>query len=65
MRQTLEELRILNSCRHDNILPLCGYSISGPEPLLLYQFMDNGSLLDRIMCRVSGGGGGGKCGRGL
>ncbi|XP_043199091.1 interleukin-1 receptor-associated kinase 1-like isoform X2 [Amphibalanus amphitrite] len=51
IRQTLEELRILNSCRHDNILPLCGYSISGPEPLLLYQFMDNGSLLDRIMCR--------------
>ena len=29
MQQSLNELRYLNSCRHDNILPLYGYSMNG------------------------------------
>lgn len=29
MQQSLNELRYLNSCRHDNILPLYGYSTNG------------------------------------
>jgi serine/threonine protein kinase len=52
LEQSLRELRILNSCRHDNILPLFGFSVGGYEPCLVYQFMPNGSLEDRLLCRV-------------
>ena len=45
------ELRILNAVRHDNILPLYGYSLGGDFPCLVYQFMPNGSLEDRLLCR--------------
>lgn len=39
IQQSLNELKYLNSCRHDNILPLYGYSINGKEPCLVYQLM--------------------------
>lgn len=48
MRQSLNELRYLNSCRHDNILPLYGFSVGGSEPCLVYQFMAGGALEARI-----------------
>lgn len=48
MKQSLNELRYLNSCRHDNILPLYGFSMDGPEPCLVYQFMSGGSLERRL-----------------
>lgn len=48
MKQSLNELRYLNSCRHDNILPLYGFSIDGKEPCLVYQFMAGGSLESRL-----------------
>ncbi|XP_069672063.1 pelle-like serine/threonine-protein kinase pik-1 [Periplaneta americana] len=51
LEQSLRELRILNSVRHDNILPLFGISVGGGEPCLVYQFMPNGSLEDRLLCR--------------
>ncbi|XP_071454890.1 serine/threonine-protein kinase pelle [Hetaerina americana] len=51
MQQSLREMKFLNSYRHDNILPLYGYSLDGDEPCLLYQFMPNGSLEDRLLCR--------------
>ncbi|XP_035714820.1 pelle-like serine/threonine-protein kinase pik-1 isoform X2 [Folsomia candida] len=51
MKQSLGEMRFLNSYRHDNILPLYGYCLDGPHPCLVYQFMTNGSLEDRILCR--------------
>ncbi|XP_068082149.1 interleukin-1 receptor-associated kinase 4 isoform X2 [Anabrus simplex] len=51
MEQSLRELRILNACRHDNILPVYGFSVGGAEPCLVYQYMPNGSLEDRLMCR--------------
>uniref|UniRef100_A0A914ZG23 non-specific serine/threonine protein kinase n=3 Tax=Parascaris univalens TaxID=6257 RepID=A0A914ZG23_PARUN len=51
LRQSLQELRTLAKYRHDNILPLYGYSLDGPEPCLVYQYMANGSLEDRILCR--------------
>ncbi|VDN31988.1 unnamed protein product [Gongylonema pulchrum] len=44
--QSLQELRTLSKYRHDNILPLYAYSLDGPEPCLLYQYMANGSLFD-------------------
>jgi len=51
LRQSLQELRTLTKHRHDHILPLYGYSLDGPVPCLIYQFMANGSLEDRILCR--------------
>uniref|UniRef100_T1HNR1 non-specific serine/threonine protein kinase n=3 Tax=Rhodnius TaxID=13248 RepID=T1HNR1_RHOPR len=49
--QSLKELRYLNSCKHDNILALYGYSFGGPHDCLVYQYMPNGSLEDRLLCR--------------
>uniref|UniRef100_A0A182QDR7 non-specific serine/threonine protein kinase n=1 Tax=Anopheles farauti TaxID=69004 RepID=A0A182QDR7_9DIPT len=43
LQQSFNELRYLNSCRHDNIVPLFGYSLD-KEPCLVYQFMPGGSL---------------------
>lgn len=53
MQQILNELRHLNNCRHDNILPLYGYSYGGKEPCLVYQLMGGGSLEDRITDRAN------------
>ncbi|KAI6186163.1 Kinase domain protein [Aphelenchoides besseyi] len=51
IRQSLQELRHLSKLRHDNILSLYAYSMDGNDPCLIYQFMSNGSLEDRILCR--------------
>ena len=51
MDQAFNELTILNSYRIDNILPIYGISIDGPEACLVYQFMANGSLEDRLSCK--------------
>ncbi|ETN80373.1 hypothetical protein NECAME_18018, partial [Necator americanus] len=51
LRQSLQELRTLARYRHDNILPLYAFSLDGSEPCLVYQFMSNGSLEDRLLCR--------------
>lgn len=50
-QQSLRELKYLNSFRHDNILPLYGYSLGGEASCLVYQYMVNGSLEDRLLCR--------------
>lgn len=50
-QQSLRELKYLNSCRHDNILPLYGYSVGGEASCLVYQYMVNGSVEDRLLCR--------------
>lgn len=49
--QALNELTIMNSYRIDNILPIYGISIDGPEACLVYQYMSNGSLEDRLACK--------------
>lgn len=52
LKQSLNELRHLNSCRHDNVLPLYGFSldktVSSAEPCIVYQFMSGGSLEKRL-----------------
>jgi serine/threonine protein kinase len=53
IRQSMQELRTLAKFRHDNILSLYGYSLDGPEPCLIYQFMSNGSLEDRLLSKVT------------
>uniref|UniRef100_A0A0K0FAZ9 non-specific serine/threonine protein kinase n=1 Tax=Strongyloides venezuelensis TaxID=75913 RepID=A0A0K0FAZ9_STRVS len=49
--QSFQELKTLTKYRHDNILPLYGFSMDGPEPCLVYQYMANGSAEDRLLCR--------------
>uniref|UniRef100_A0A1A9WJS4 non-specific serine/threonine protein kinase n=1 Tax=Glossina brevipalpis TaxID=37001 RepID=A0A1A9WJS4_9MUSC len=48
IQQSLNELKYLNACRHDNILPLYGFSIKGEKPCLVYQLMKGGSLEQRL-----------------
>lgn len=52
LKQSLNELKHLNSCRHDNILPIFGYSLDqnvlNAEPCLIYKYMPGGSLESRI-----------------
>lgn len=48
-QQGLNELWHLNSCRHDNILPLYGFSVEpNGEPCLVYKMMTGGSLEYRL-----------------
>uniref|UniRef100_A0A182JUP9 non-specific serine/threonine protein kinase n=1 Tax=Anopheles christyi TaxID=43041 RepID=A0A182JUP9_9DIPT len=50
LQQSFNELRFLNSCRHDNIVPLFGYCLE-KEPCLVYQFMPGGSLDKSLFAR--------------
>lgn len=58
---TLEELRVqfdqeiqtLKTLNHENLVDMVGFSCDGLYPCLVYAFMANGSLLDRLAC--SGG----------
>ncbi|XP_039275902.1 interleukin-1 receptor-associated kinase 4 [Nilaparvata lugens] len=42
------EIEQLSQLSHQNLLPLVGYSIHGPELCLVYSYMENGSLMDRL-----------------
>ncbi|KAJ0170850.1 hypothetical protein K1T71_013622 [Dendrolimus kikuchii] len=46
-KELLREM-CLNQYRHDNILPLYGYSYGGPEMCLVYQLMAGGTLEQRL-----------------
>jgi len=48
LQQSYNELKYLNTIRHDNILALYGYSINGVNPCLVYQLMKGGSLENRL-----------------
>ncbi|RWS25270.1 interleukin-1 receptor-associated kinase 4-like protein, partial [Leptotrombidium deliense] len=48
--QFLNELKILTKFKHENLLPLLGIACEGPVLCLIYEYMVNGSLLDRISC---------------
>lgn len=48
LRQIMVEMRFLNTHRHDNILPLYGYSFDGSSTCLVYQMMASGSLEHRL-----------------
>ncbi|CAO2041707.1 unnamed protein product [Urochloa humidicola] len=40
----LAEVSIINRLRHKNVVPLVGWSYNKGEPLLIYEYMNNGSL---------------------
>lgn len=48
IKQSITERNCLNSYRHDNVLPLYGYSVGGPQPCLVYQYMSGGCLERRL-----------------
>lgn len=52
--QSLNELRYLNNCRHDNILPIYGYAMKDDICSIVYQLMLGGSLEDRLMKKRTG-----------
>lgn len=44
---------LFHSLKHKNLVDMVGFSCDGPYPCLVYVFMGNGSLLDRLACLVS------------
>ncbi|XP_031632740.1 serine/threonine-protein kinase pelle-like [Contarinia nasturtii] len=53
LKQILIEMRFLNKNRHDNILPLYGYSFDGSSACLVYQLMPNGCLAECLRQKKS------------
>ncbi|KAJ7555761.1 hypothetical protein O6H91_05G053800 [Diphasiastrum complanatum] len=53
-REFLAEMETLGHVHHDNLVPLLGCSTFGTEKLLVYKFMQNGSLDDWLHERQSG-----------
>ncbi|CAN6203605.1 unnamed protein product [Urochloa humidicola] len=47
----LAEVSIINRLRHKNIVPLVGWSYNKGEPLLVYEYMTNGSLDQHLFQR--------------
>ncbi|XP_054632210.1 interleukin-1 receptor-associated kinase 4 isoform X2 [Dunckerocampus dactyliophorus] len=45
-----QEVQTLKALKHDNLVDMVGYSCDGPYPCVVYAFMANGSLLDRLAC---------------
>lgn len=51
--QSLNEMRVLNNCRHDNILAIYGYAIeSSTCQFIVYQLMSGGSLEERLLLKT-------------
>lgn len=44
------EIKVLSRCIHENLLSLEGFSCDGPDWCLVYAYMANGSLQDRLAC---------------
>ncbi|KAJ7997859.1 hypothetical protein DPEC_G00216530 [Dallia pectoralis] len=45
-----QEIDILMTLKHENLVDMVGFSREGHHPCLLYVYMSNGSLLDRLAC---------------
>uniref|UniRef100_A0A3Q2XIN6 Interleukin-1 receptor-associated kinase 4 n=1 Tax=Hippocampus comes TaxID=109280 RepID=A0A3Q2XIN6_HIPCM len=45
-----QEVQTLTLLKHENLVDMVGYSSDGQYPCLVYAFMANGSLLDRLAC---------------
>jgi len=50
----LAEVSVINRLRHKNIVPLVGWSYNKGEPLLIYEYMPNGSLDQHLFRKSSG-----------
>ncbi|KAI3957130.1 hypothetical protein MKW98_002757, partial [Papaver atlanticum] len=47
-REFDNELNLLSSIQHENLVPLLGYCCKKDQQILVYPFMSNGSLQDRL-----------------
>lgn len=47
-----KEIMYLNAVKHDNVLSMYGFCFHSTGSCLIYQFMANGSLEDRLQCKV-------------
>ncbi|KAA8531479.1 hypothetical protein F0562_006169 [Nyssa sinensis] len=47
-REFDNELNLLSAIRHENLVPLLGYCCENDQQMLVYPFMSNGSLQDRL-----------------
>ncbi|KAG9130898.1 hypothetical protein Leryth_006681 [Lithospermum erythrorhizon] len=47
-REFENELNLLSSIQHENLVPLLGYCSENDQQILVYPFMSNGSLQDRL-----------------
>ncbi|XP_068132667.1 interleukin-1 receptor-associated kinase 4 isoform X2 [Hyperolius riggenbachi] len=45
-----QEIKTMAKCQHENIVKLLGFSNDGDQYCLVYTYMSNGSLLDRLAC---------------
>ncbi|KAL3641661.1 hypothetical protein CASFOL_012476 [Castilleja foliolosa] len=43
-REFLAEMETIGKVKHENLVPLLGYCVFGDERLLIYEYMENGSL---------------------
>lgn len=46
------EVKSLSHLRHNNIVPIFGYSIDGPTPCIVCEYIDGGSLQQKIAAKV-------------
>ncbi|XP_050205737.1 nodulation receptor kinase-like isoform X2 [Mercurialis annua] len=52
-REFENELNLLSTIRHENLVPLLGYCCEKDQQILVYPFMSNGSLQDRLYGEAS------------
>ncbi|KAL9666183.1 hypothetical protein QQ045_000507 [Rhodiola kirilowii] len=52
-REFENELNLLSDTRHENLVPLLGYCWENDQQMLVYPFMSNGSLQDRLYGEAS------------
>ncbi|KAM3870176.1 interleukin-1 receptor-associated kinase 4 [Diretmus argenteus] len=45
-----QEIQTLKTLKHENLVDMVGFSCDGQHPCLVYAYMANGSLLDRLSC---------------
>ncbi|XP_069084932.1 interleukin-1 receptor-associated kinase 4 [Pleurodeles waltl] len=45
-----QEIHTLTTCRHENLVELIGFASDSDHHCLVYMYMPNGSLLDRLAC---------------
>ncbi|KAF7660779.1 hypothetical protein LDENG_00275300 [Lucifuga dentata] len=45
-----QEIQTLKVLKHENLVDMVGFSCDGQHPCLIYAYMANGSLLDRLAC---------------
>ncbi|KAF9596933.1 hypothetical protein IFM89_014512 [Coptis chinensis] len=48
LREFENELNLLSAMWHENLVPLIGYCYESDQQILVYPFMSNGSLQDRL-----------------